>query len=224
MKDRPADEIEATGQPGAAPQDPTTTIARGYGSAVWRYRSAGWLGVLPLRPGAKVPHLAGFTGYDGAWPTDQQIARWIDDGPADANLMLRVNHGLMGIDVDAYHGKTGDRTLKEAESRWGPLPSTYRSSARGQDDVSGTRVYRVPPGVLFRGRIVFAEMGVGDIEIVPACWRRADRLMQSTKAFVQGNAGGDDAARDEKEGRPGDYTETADQSFSPVLVSGLNRL
>jgi hypothetical protein len=72
----------------------------------------------------------------------------------------------------------------------------------------------LPPGVLFRGRIVFAEMGVGDIEIVPACWRRADRLMQSTKAFVQGNAGGDDAARDEKEGRPGDYTETADRKTS----------
>ena len=46
----------------------------GYGCAAQLYRDAGWPGVLPLRPREKVPHLAGFTGHDGAWPTDEQIA------------------------------------------------------------------------------------------------------------------------------------------------------
>ena len=110
-----------------------------------------------------MPHLAGFTGYDGAWPTDEQIAAWSRDQPADANLMLRVNHGLIGIDVDAYGDKTGGRTLEEAEKLWGPLPPTYRSSSRGEDAVSGIRVYRGPEGVLFRTGIKFDDLGHVDI-------------------------------------------------------------
>ena len=69
-----------------------------------------------------------------------------------SNLGLRVNYGQIGIDVDAYDAKTGGRTLVEAESRWGPLPPTYRSSSRIDDDVSGIRVW-VPVGVFFRGRL-----------------------------------------------------------------------
>ena len=75
-------------------------------------------------------------------------------------------YGQIGIDVDAYDAKTGGRTLKEAESRWGPLPPTYRSSSRIDDDVSGIRVFKVPVGVLFRGMIAFPELGIGDIEII----------------------------------------------------------
>ena len=138
----------------------------GYGCTAQLYRDAGWPGVLPLRPREKVPHLAGFTGYDGAWPTDEQIAAWSRDQPADANLMLRVNYGVIGIDVDAYNGKTGGRTLEEAENLWGRLPPTYRSSARADDPVSGIRLYRVPGGVLFRGRITFIDLGIGDIETI----------------------------------------------------------
>lgn len=141
-------------------------ILRGYRDAAQLYRDAGWLGVLPLRPREKVPHLAGFTGYEGAWPTNEQITGWIGGQPADANLMLRVNYGVVGIDVDAYAGKTGGLTLKEAETRWGSLPPTYCSSSRGEDDVSGIRIYRGPEGVLYKGGIKFDECGIGDIEIV----------------------------------------------------------
>ena len=86
--------------------------------------------------------------------------------PRLSNLGLRLYYGQIGIDVDAYDPKTGGRTLKEAESRWGPLPPTYRSSSRVEDDVSGIRVFRVPVGVLFRGVIGFKELGIGDIEII----------------------------------------------------------
>ncbi|AFS13634.1 MULTISPECIES: bifunctional DNA primase/polymerase [Mycobacterium avium complex (MAC)] len=154
-------DAEATGPAGAA-----AGAVLGYGRAAQLYRDAGWLGVLPLLPREKVPHLAGFTGNDGAWPTDEQIAAWCRDQPADANLMLRVNYGLVGIDVDSYDGKTGGRTLEEAENRWGALPPTYRSSSRSEDPVSGIRVYRAPEGARFRAGIKFADLGVGDIDTI----------------------------------------------------------
>ena len=75
-------------------------------------------------------------------------------------------YGQIGIDVDAYDAKTGGLTLKEAESRWGPLPPTYRSSSRIDDDVSGIRVFKVPVGVLFRGKIGFRSWELGDIETI----------------------------------------------------------
>ena len=130
------------------------------------YRKAGWAGVLPLPPTAKFPPPKGFTGYDGAWPTDGQIAQWVSNRPAEANLTLRVNYGIIGIDVDAYGTKTGGRALQNAESSWGQLPPTYRSTARPDDPVSGIRIFKVPEGVLFRDRIAFPDLGVGDIEIV----------------------------------------------------------
>ena len=77
-----------------------------------------------------------------------------------------MNYGLIGIDVDAYDAKTGGRTLKEAESRWGPLPPTWRSTARVDDDVSGIRVFRVPVGVFFRSVIQFKNLELADIEII----------------------------------------------------------
>ncbi|OBI29826.1 hypothetical protein A5710_20750 [Mycolicibacter sinensis] len=122
--------------------------------------------MLPFPPGSKSPPPAGFTGYDGQWPTDTQIGEWVNLGPRDSNLGLRLEHGVIGVDVDAYDTKTGDRTLDEAERRWGSLPATYRSSARADDQVSGIRLYRVPVGVLFKGVIRFDDLAIGDIEIV----------------------------------------------------------
>lgn len=113
-----------------------------------------------------MPHLPGWTGYDGGWPDDDQVSAWSREEPADANLMLRINHGVIGIDVDAYDAKKGGETLKVAESRWGPLPPTYRSSSRSDDIVSGIRVFRVPEGQLFVGKITFPEQGLGDIDTI----------------------------------------------------------
>src|ERR1700758_2304732 len=108
-----------------------------YGRGVWLYREAGWRGVLPLPPAAKSPPPKGFTGYDGSWPTTAQVEEWVALRPSDSNLMLRVEHGVVGIDVDAYGSKTGAQTLKQAEARWGSLPPTFRSSARSEDRLSG---------------------------------------------------------------------------------------
>ncbi|MGO8853689.1 bifunctional DNA primase/polymerase [Mycobacterium sp.] len=147
-----------------------------YSRAAWLYRDAGWRGVLPLPPVEKFPPPTGFTGYEGAWPTDEQIGSWIARRPADANLGLRVDYVIIGIDVDAYGEKTGGLTLQQAESLWGALPPTYRSTSRLDDPISGIRLFKVPAEVLFKTVIKFDELGIGHIEIIQqhhrliVCW------------------------------------------------------
>ena len=130
------------------------------------YWEAGWRAPLPFSPGTKSPPLTGWTGYDGRWPGEEQIDRWARERPRLSNIGNRLYYGQIGIDVDAYEPKTGGRTLAEAETRWGLMPPTWRSTARIDDDVSGIRVFRVPVGVLFRSVIRFKELGLGHIEII----------------------------------------------------------
>jgi hypothetical protein len=137
-----------------------------YARGATLYRAAGWHAPLPFPPGSKFPPPKGYTGHEGRWPDDEQIAAWATGQPPLSNIALRVNYGLIGIDVDAYDPKTGGRTLKEAESRWGALPPTYRSTSRIADAVSGIRVFRGPVGAFFRSVIVFKDLGLGDIEII----------------------------------------------------------
>jgi Bifunctional DNA primase/polymerase, N-terminal len=144
-------------------QDPENAAV--YGRGAWTYREAGWPGVLPVPPRAKFPPPTGYTGHDGRWPTPGQIDEWGSEKP-DSNLILRVDYGIIGVDVDAYDDETGAQTLNEAETRWGSLPPTFRSSARHDDQTSGIRVFRAPAGVLFRSSIEFRDQGLGDIEII----------------------------------------------------------
>ena len=101
------------------------------------YREAGWPAPLPFPPGTKSPPPKGYTGHEGRWPDDEQIDRWAQESAPLSNLALRVDYGIVGIDVDAYDAKTGGLTSKQAESVWGQLPATYRSSSRIDDEVSG---------------------------------------------------------------------------------------
>jgi nucleoside-triphosphatase THEP1 len=137
-----------------------------YSRGASTYRRAGWLAPLPLPPGDKFPPPKGWTGREGRWPDDQQIDLWTSQSDPLSNLALRLSYDLVGIDVDAYEGKTGGHTLKEAESRWGPLPPTCRSTSRLEDGVSGIRIFRVPTDAVFRTVIHFKELGLADIEIV----------------------------------------------------------
>src|SRR3954454_24154397 len=110
------------------------------------YRAAGWLSTLPLPAGQKFPPPSGFTGEDGRWPTDEDIAAWSDRFGAAFNLAVRLPKHIVGIDVDAYDDKPGAATLADAEARWGALPPTYVSSAR-EDGISGIRLYRISTGL-----------------------------------------------------------------------------
>src|SRR5947208_218638 len=73
-----------------------------YARGAQLYRNAGWRAPLPLPPTSKSPPPKGFTGYDGQWPDDGQIEKWINESSPASNLMLRVDYGVVGIDVDAY--------------------------------------------------------------------------------------------------------------------------
>jgi hypothetical protein len=108
------------------------------------YRAKGWSGTLPLPPGKKSPPPDGFTGYDGRWPTTGEIEAWQSNGHGKGNLGLRLPGAVVGLDIDAYGDKPGGATLAALMRRWGPLPPTWRSTARA-DDLSGIRLFRVPP-------------------------------------------------------------------------------
>lgn len=121
----------------------------GYAAAAPVYRDAGWLGVLPIKPGAKSPTVSGFHGKKarGRYPSDALVRGWgrLRDNQT-ANIAIRPGEDVIGIDVDAYDGKRGGAALAEATRRWGPLPATWRSTSRPGDDVSGISWFRVPEG------------------------------------------------------------------------------
>ena len=101
---------------------------------------------------SKFPPPGGFTGYDGRWPTPEDIAGWRSRGfraegeHHDAsNIALRLPAVAIGLDVDCYEGKTGADELARLVEQWGPLPPTWKTTSR--DDGSGILLYRVPSGV-----------------------------------------------------------------------------
>lgn len=114
-------------------------------AATGQYRRAGWSGTLALPARAKSPPPAGYTGADGAWPTDADIEAWLADDPA-GNLALRLPRMVVGLDVDAYAGKPGGATLAALEGEHGELPPTWTTTSR-HDGVSGIRLYRVPHAI-----------------------------------------------------------------------------
>jgi hypothetical protein len=128
----------------AQPTQPT-----GYGRAASTYRRAGWDGVLPLDKGSKWPPPDGHTGYEGRWPTGQQILEWVT-ARRDANVALRLPQGVVGIDVDDYGSKKGADTLAELEARYGPLPATWSSTSRG-DGPSRIHLFRCPEDLKLPG-------------------------------------------------------------------------
>lgn len=121
------------------------------------YRAAGWLGVLPVPHGRKDPVPAGFTGAGGRWPTDDEIAGWTYTH-ARCNLALRLPDDVIGIDLDAYK-PAAISTITDAVDSCGPLPETWRSSAR-YDGLSGIYLYRVPTDIAWK-----SELGPG-VEII----------------------------------------------------------
>jgi hypothetical protein len=108
---------------------------------------------------------SGYTGKRGIFPPVAQVDRWVRSR-GDYNIAIRLPEGVIGIDVDAYEGKAGGRTLSQLTAELGAWtvpdgPATVRSSSRG-DGVSGIYLFRadLPDGLGWRG-----ELGPG-IELV----------------------------------------------------------
>src|SRR5205085_687335 len=123
-----------------------------------RYHEGGWC-PIELPAGAKAPPLDGRTGYGGSDMTAAEIAAADWSG----NVGLRMPAGVIGVDVDSYHG--GDRTLAELFVRCGPLPDTWISH-NGRGDGSGIRFYRVPVGLVW-------VAGLAGIEVIQRTHRYA---------------------------------------------------
>jgi hypothetical protein len=115
----------------------------GYGQFAAHYLAAGW-SPLPLPHGAKKSPPQGWTGYEGPWPTPEQVAAWAAEY-SDGNIALRLPPNVVGIDYDAYKAD-GVETMQRLTAELGPLPVTWRSSSRGNTP-SGIYFYRLPDGL-----------------------------------------------------------------------------
>lgn len=126
------------------------------------YKNKGWHPfILPIRE--KHPPPAGYTGTKAGdnVASMEEIETWVRTAP-QANIGIRPID-MIGIDVDAYEEKHGDRTLAEWEAEAGALPVTYRVGSRFHEDkVSGIRLFRLPPGVSTEGW----TGGYGGIELI----------------------------------------------------------
>jgi hypothetical protein len=107
------------------------------------YRYMGWTGVIPVtRRGTKAPLVKGVTGHNGIDATDEELLKLIREFPT-ANIGIRLPWDVIGIDVDAYDGRAGSKTIHEIAKMIGcNLPPTWRSTSRAPEDkVSGIYLY-----------------------------------------------------------------------------------
>lgn len=117
------------------------------------YLEEGWR-PLPLPAGKKHAPPSDWTGgskpNSGKKPTRAQLATWAREYP-QGNLAISPPKSVIGIDVDAYDGKSGAETVAAAEQDWGQLPPTWISTSR--DEGSGIRWFRIPEGLGWPGKL-----------------------------------------------------------------------
>lgn len=150
-------------------------MPRTFADHVVPYAQAGWPCILPVPAAAKHPPPNGFTGADGRDTDALTLVEFATSKPAHS-IALRMPSGVIGIDVDEYDKvshdpetgvekvvhKRGFTTLLAAIERWGPLPATWSSTARGGDTspgVSRIMFFRAPP------RRYAAQLGA-DVEVI----------------------------------------------------------
>jgi len=112
-------------------------------------------------------------------------------------VALRLVTGVVGIDVDAYGGKQGERILARLEQLLGSLPATVVSTSR-TDGVSGIGLFQVPPGRLWTPAVRARQQDglvTGHIDVIQRSHRyaktderaatvMADRLAQHIRRVV----------------------------------------
>jgi P4 family phage/plasmid primase-like protien len=150
-----------------------------YGSHADVYYTAGWRCVLPVPVRSKTPPPTGYTGDSGIDEISPDVrAQWIHSH-ADDSIALRLPAGVICIDIDHYDkpkvlpdgtvtwvSKRGADTIAEYEAKWGPLPPTWASTARGDEAGPGpsrTLFYRVPVG---RYATTLGDAASGAVEIL----------------------------------------------------------
>lgn len=109
----------------------------GYAIASTAYEHMGY---KPVPLVGKDLLVKGATGNNGS-VTAEKIETWRQQYPT-ANTGI-VAHGWVAIDVDHHDDKFGADQLLELERKYGKLPKTWKSSARGADSPSGQYFFRV---------------------------------------------------------------------------------
>jgi hypothetical protein len=145
---------------GAESKDPRGTRRFPFRDGAGRYRELGWTGTIPVaRQGTKAPLVKGVTGHAGVDISDEDLPGLIAKY-AQANLGLRLPWDIIGIDVDAYEGRDGHRTIMFLAQRLQcHLPLTWRSTSRmPEDGVSGIYLFHAPRSVR---RVWVTDLGPG---------------------------------------------------------------
>jgi len=194
--------------------------ARPYADAVVSYAQAGWPCILPVPAADKFPPPVGYTGADGKDTDPLDLVRFAGSHPAHS-VALRMPEGVLGIDVDQYVKKgvqkRGADTLAACVERWGPLPYTWTSTARG-DGPSRIHFYRVPPQ---RYATKLTGPASGDVEVIQrhhryaVVWPSPHAADESLNGAVYRWYGPDGVLSD----RPPSPAELAE--LPPAWVAGL---
>lgn len=122
-----------------------------FADSVADYAQAGWPCIVPVPVADKFPPPVGFTGEHGRGTDPLQLVAWAGTH-ADWSIAIRMPDGVIGVDVDHYEKgkvhKRGNDSLLELEQRWGKLPATWSSTARGDQTPGPSRImfFRCPPG------------------------------------------------------------------------------
>lgn len=164
------------------------TVTGPYSQAARVYRDLGWLGVLPADLNGRIGHVPnGYSGGHDVDPDDDQVLRWIDSH-GDHNVALRLPDDIIGIDVDVYGDKHGDRSVEYVADQLqaGELPPTWTSTARGPNQPSRIYLYRVPAGTRWR-----SDLGRGSCVEVIRRGHRWARVWPSTNHRLLGRIGAD---------------------------------
>lgn len=103
-----------------------------YAQAAWKYRDAGWAGVIPVGrgPGQKSPPATGYTGWAGLDPSGADIQAWVDGAEGVRNIGLHVPVGIYVLDVDDRHGGAASLAAILRRLQVG-LPAGPTCTARG---------------------------------------------------------------------------------------------
>jgi hypothetical protein len=192
--------------------------------------------------------VSGTTGREAPFPAYPGADGAEDLAGRDYRLALRPSPAVLIIDVDHYGAKTGADTIRRAGAQWGPLPPTWKLTARGPGDPGGKLLYRLPPGRttgLMRDRAL-RPFG-GDVELVRAghrfSWAPGDvNAKTGTPVRVYGAAGGESplpaaaglpelsaawcdglAVGDDREMSAGDTELPDDEGRCPAAVAWLAR-
>ncbi len=95
--------------------------------------------------------MEGATGKNGS-VTEEKIAEWSADPEWSGQNTAIRHHLTMGIDVDHYGDKNGADQLALLESKYGILPGTPSTTARGADSPSRQYVFALREPVVMYGK------------------------------------------------------------------------